>query len=74
MADPIAWEYKVLSGGSIWSAPKDENLEAILNQLGAENWEVLAVYEPPGGKLRIVAKRPLTTRSRRSRSMPGMDE
>lgn len=75
MTEPTAWEYLVVTYGSTWSAPKDDAMQAALNQLGQENWEVVSVFTLANeSKMRVVAKRPLTTRSRRRRSMPGMEE
>ena len=54
-------------GGSLWGA-KGEHLEARLNELGLEGWEVIAVELPHnGGKLLAVAKRPLSPAERRKR-------
>jgi hypothetical protein len=44
-----------------------------LNEWGTEGWEAINVFTPEGsGKITIVAKRPLTERARRTRSMPQM--
>jgi hypothetical protein len=69
------WEYRVLTIGSVFGT-KDEDIEAILNEWGAEGWEATQVYTPEGsGKVTIVAKRPLTSAAQRQRSRPnfGMD-
>jgi hypothetical protein len=64
------WEYRVQTIGSMLGT-KDENIEATLDAWGAEGWEAINVYTPSGsGKITIVAKRPLTERTRRMRSMP----
>ncbi len=66
----LKWEYRVQTIGSIFGT-KDENIEALLNEMGEEGWEITHVYTPEGsGKITIVAKRPLTDRVRRGRSMP----
>jgi hypothetical protein len=66
------WEYRVQTIGSTILGTKDEHIQATLNEWGEEGWEALAVYTPEGsGKVTIVAKRPLTERVRRMRSMPG---
>jgi hypothetical protein len=72
MAEEVKlWEYRVRTIGSIFGT-KDENIEAILNEWGAEGWEATQVYTPEGsGKVTMVAKRPLTSLARRKRSMPG---
>lgn len=71
MADETKqWEYRVLTIGSAFGT-KDEQIEATLNEWGMESWEAINVYTPSGsGKVTIVAKRPLTERARRRRSMP----
>ena len=73
MAEEIKkWEYRVQTIGSIFGT-KDENIEAMLNEWGDEGWEVTHVYTPEGsGKVTIVAKRPQTRETRRSRSMPSL--
>ncbi|NUQ83306.1 MAG: hypothetical protein HUU11_01215 [Anaerolineales bacterium] len=58
--------------GSIFGT-KDELIQATLDEWGEEGWEAINVFTPEGsGKITIVAKRPLTERVRRRRSMPGM--
>jgi hypothetical protein len=71
MTDEIKqWEYRVQTIGSMFGT-KDENIEATLDAWGEEGWEAINVFTPEGsGKITIVAKRPLTERARRSRSMP----
>jgi hypothetical protein len=64
------WEYRVQTIGSAFGT-KDENIQATLAEWGAEGWEAINVYTPSqSGKVTIVAKRPLTDRVRRMRSMP----
>ncbi|HET9590473.1 MAG TPA: hypothetical protein VFO91_16930 [Anaerolineales bacterium] len=64
------WEYRVQTIGSIFGT-KDEYIQAALDDWGAEGWEAINVYTPYGsGKVTIVAKRLLTERTRRMRSMP----
>ncbi len=70
MTEAIRWEYRVQTIGSVFGT-KDENAEATLNEWGEDGWEAINVYNPEGsGKITIVAKRPLTDRARRQRSMP----
>jgi hypothetical protein len=71
MAETITgWEYRVQTIGSVFGT-KDELIEATLNEWGEEGWEAVNVYTPEGsGKVTIVAKRILTDRARRNRSMP----
>lgn len=74
MAGSSQWEYRVFSSGTSWAASKDEEMEATLNQLGEECWEVVAVYPLSGGtKARVIAKRPLDLRERRRRSLPSIE-
>ena len=72
MADEIKqWEYRVQTIGSLFGT-KDELVQATLNDWGMEGWEAINVFTPEGsGKIVIVAKRPLSDRARRLRSMPG---
>lgn len=66
------WEYRVQTIGSFFGT-KDEHIQVTLDEWGEEGWEAVNVYTPYGsGKITIVAKRPLTERARRMRSMPGM--
>lgn len=71
MTDEIKqWEYRVQTIGSVFGT-KDENIEETLDAWGLEGWETVNVYTPYGsGKITIVAKRPLTERTRRLRSLP----
>ena len=71
MADEIQrWEYRVQTIGGMFGT-KDEQIQATLNEWGADGWEVINVYTPYGsGKVTIVAKRPITERTRRRNSMP----
>ena len=65
------WEYRVQTIGNFWGT-KDEHIEATLDEWGEEGWEAVNVFTPEGsGKITIVAKRPLTERVRRARTMPG---
>lgn len=64
------WEYHVQTIGSLFGT-KDELIQATLNELGEQGWEAINVFTPEGsGKITIVAKRPLTDRARRMRSLP----
>jgi hypothetical protein len=70
MTDEIKpWEYRVETIGSFLGT-KDEHIQATLDEWGAEGWEAINVYTPYGsGKITIVAKQPLTTQTRRMRSI-----
>lgn len=68
------WEYRVQTIGSMFGT-KDENIQAVLNEWGMEGWEAINVFTPEGsGKITMVAKRPLTERTRRLRSRPPMED
>ena len=71
MADETKlWEYRVQTIGGMFGT-QDEDIQATLNEWGLEGWEAINVYTPTNsGKVTIVAKRPLTDRARRMRSMP----
>jgi len=71
MNEQTRWEYQVLSMGSVWKGVKEEQLQAVLNEVGAQGWEVVSVYTPgQSPKVIIVTRRPLTVSTRRQRSMP----
>jgi len=68
------WEYRVQTIGSAFGT-KDEHIQATLDEWGSEGWEVINVYDQyGGGKITIVAKRPLTELVRRQRSRPSQGE
>lgn len=71
MADELKqWEYRVQTIGSVLGT-KDELIQSTLDDWGIEGWEAVNVFTPSGtGKITIVAKRPLSERARRFRSMP----
>lgn len=71
MAEEVKqWEYRVQTIGSLFGT-KDEQIQAVLDEWGSEGWEAINAFTPQGsGKITIVAKRPLTDRARRMRSMP----
>jgi hypothetical protein len=73
MAEMTLWEYRVLTlGSNVFSTLKDEEVEAALNELGAEGWEVIRAEVPEGGvRWKVVAKRPLTEPRQRQRNWPG---
>jgi hypothetical protein len=71
MADEIKqWEYRVQTIGGVFGT-KAEKIQETLDDWGLEGWEVINVFTPSdSGYITIVAKRPLTERARRMRSMP----
>ena len=63
------WEYRVQTIGGVFGT-KDELIQATLDEWGVEGWEAINVFTPEGsGQITIVAKRPLTDRVRRMRSV-----
>jgi len=74
MSETIKWEYRVETIGSALRGAKDEEAEAILNEWGEDGWEVISAHPPTNSsKVRVVAKRPLTSAAQRRRSMPLRD-
>lgn len=75
------WEYRVVSLGNMWRSPaedtmhpgrKENELEALLNELGQEGWEVTSTFTITNSdKVTLIAKRPLSAEGRRRRSWPG---
>ena len=72
MAEITRWEYRLETFGTFWSRVKDDELQATLDQWGEEGWEVISVYLAGNGeKVTLIAKRLLTSATRRQRSWPG---
>jgi len=72
MTNLTQWEYRVVSVGSSWLGTKDEVIEAKLNELGLEGWEVFSTHIPEnGGQVRLIAKRLLDPSARRRREWDG---
>jgi len=71
MSEPNQWEYRVLTTGTFFKGVKDEDLEAELNQLGEEGWELVGFRTiENSNQAQAVFKRPLDRTARRWRSMP----
>jgi hypothetical protein len=71
MSELIQWEYHVLTVGSFFKGVKDNELEALLNDLGEEGWEVVGFRTiENSNQSQIITKRLLDRTSRRWRSMP----
>ncbi|MEW6094297.1 MAG: DUF4177 domain-containing protein [Chloroflexota bacterium] len=71
MSELNRWEYHVLTVGTFFKGVKDSDLEALLNQLGEEGWEVVGFRTiENSNQSQIIAKRPLDRTARRWRSMP----
>ena len=65
------WEYRVQTVGGFFSGIKAEELEELLNEWGEDGWEVVSTHIiENANKVNVIAKRPLTDRTRRERSRP----
>jgi hypothetical protein len=74
MGEAVQWEYRVVSYGGTFRGAKDEQMEAELNALGEEGWEVVGLTNRENTyRITLVAKRPLTAATRRQRSFPEGD-
>ena len=74
MTQANQWEYRVEVLGTAFRRVKEEEQEAILNDLGLEGWEVFYIHDPQGSnKITVYAKRPLRSTTRRSRTLPQED-
>ena len=72
MADKIKWEYTVQTCGTTWRTPQDGELQALLNGLGEQGWEVFSVIQlENSNKVRVAAKRLFSTPVRRHSTWPG---
>ena len=72
MADKIKWEYTVQTCGTTWRTPQDGELQALLNGLGEQGWEVFSVMQlENSNKVRLAAKRLISTPVRRHSTWPG---
>jgi hypothetical protein len=70
MPEEKLWEYRFTRLGGALRAPKAEEVEALLNEWGEQGWEVVGLASD-SNTLALLAKRPLSLRTRRERSMPG---
>jgi hypothetical protein len=65
------WEYRVQIVGSFWSGVKADELEQLLNEWGEEGWEVVSTHIiENANKVNVIAKRLLSSSTKRFRSMP----
>ena len=66
-----AWEYRVQNFGTFWSGIKENEVEQALNEWGQDGWEVVSsVGFENSNKITVIAKRPLSDRIRRRRTLP----
>ncbi len=72
MAESIQqWEYRVQTVGGFFKGVPADELEELLNEWGADGWEVVSTHIlENSNKINVIAKRPLTRTIRRERSMP----
>lgn len=72
MEDRGLWEYRVQSVGFALRSPKDEEIEAVLNEWGQEGWELVEVIVPTNStRYKLIGRRPLSRSTRRQRSWAG---
>ena len=65
------WEYRVQTVDSFWTGVKADELEQLLNEWGEEGWEVVSTHIlENANKINVIAKRPLSSATKRFRSMP----
>ena len=70
MPESIKWEYLSMTLGTFLRPSKDEEIDLRLNEIGEQGWEVISVYPIENtNKARIIAKRTLTTRTKRQRGL-----
>jgi hypothetical protein len=71
MKNHLRWEYYVETLGSTWKTSRDDELTAVLNELGNDGWEIFHTEQlPSSNKLRLIAKRPLSGPVRKEKSWP----
>ncbi len=72
MVEGTKWEYIIQTYGSTFRGPNDEELQAVMTNLGEQGWEVFWAAQLEGSnKVRIIAKRPLTHAVRHRSDWPG---
>jgi len=63
------WEYLVEQFGTVFTAAKPEEVEAFLNEVAMDGWELAqSASMSNGSKLFVILRRKLKTRTRRRRS------
>jgi hypothetical protein len=71
MAETVRWEYTLQIVGASWKGTQHEEVLEALNRLGDQGWEVFSVENlQNSSKVRVVAKRPLSSSIRRRQSWP----
>jgi hypothetical protein len=64
------WDYRAQNFGSTWSAAKAADIESALIDWGMDGWEVVSAVHRSSNEITVIAKRPLTHKIIRERSMP----
>jgi hypothetical protein len=71
MADNSQWEYHIEVLGSVFRSPKPEVIEASLNEIDEDGWEVVSLHQlNNSNKIWVTMQRPLTPSIRRQRNRP----
>jgi hypothetical protein len=70
MPEEQQWEYRFFRMGGVFRTAKVDDVETLLNEWGEQGWEVVGLTSD-SNELMLLAKRPLSLRARRERSMPG---
>lgn len=70
MPEEKQWEYRFIRMGGTFHGAKTEDVETLLNEWGEQGWEVVGITSE-SNEITLLAKRPLSLRARRERSMPG---
>jgi hypothetical protein len=70
MPEEKQWEYRFIRMGSAFRSAKAEAVEEQLNEWGERGWEMVGLTSD-SNELMLLAKRPLSLRTRRERSRPG---
>ena len=64
MVEHKQWEYYIETIGSTFRGANDEDLSALLAELGQEGWEVFSLVQlETSSKVRVAAKRPVRAQS-----------
>ena len=72
MTENVQWEYIIEKMGSAFFGVKPDKLEAFLNNLGSDGWEVVSLHQPhSSSQIWVTAKRAVSRDTRRRRNQPG---
>jgi hypothetical protein len=71
MTDITRWEYYVETVGSAWKSTTDEDLLKVLNELGADGWEVFHSEQlQNSSKVRLIARRRIAAHPQKHKGWP----